>query len=327
MSGWIVSLGLAIEAGGLAALFTDLPSLLALSAYLTAHALATLLFTVVCLPLLPASYRRNLVLAGVFLFTLQFAMPVIGSIGVFAGILLPLRLPRSEHHIPWQETAIPDLPYRPVDMDEQLGFSDGGLREVLREASSSDKRLKALLASRQLADQEAVDILKEALKDPTDDIRLLAYSMLEQKEKQLATRAQKLKKLIDDPDHPDWHRLTRRLAHTWWEIAYLGLAQGGLKQYYLENARNLLADLTAAKSFHNDWRLLGRIELALGHTEAANNAFQAALASGAPPELIYPYQAEMAFLARDFQKVRFHLANCSRFGPSAPVKELMEGWL
>ncbi|MFV8572079.1 HEAT repeat domain-containing protein [Marinobacter sp. SBS5] len=327
MSAWLISLGLALEAGGIAALFTDLPSLVTLSAYLSVHALATLIFTLVCLPLLPASYRQKLVLAGVFLFTLQFAMPVIGTIGVFAGVLLPLRLPRSEHSIPWQETAIPDLPYRPINMGEQLGFSDGGLREVLREASTPDKRLKALLASRQLTDQEAVDILKEALKDPSDDIRLLAYSMLEQKEKRLATQAQQLKKLLDEPDHPDRRRLTRRLAHTWWEIAYLGLAQGGLKQYYLENARNLLVDLTKERSLHNDWRLLGRIELALGHTEAASNAFEAALASGAPPELIYPYLAEMAFLARDFQKVRFHLANCSRFGPSAPVKELMEGWL
>ncbi|MBR9872392.1 MAG: polysaccharide biosynthesis protein [Gammaproteobacteria bacterium] len=327
MNAWLISLGLTLEAGGLAALFTDLPSIPALSAYLTAHALATLVFTLVCLPLLPASYRRKLVLAGIFLFTLQFAMPVIGSIGVFAGILLPLRLPRNEQHNPWQETDIPELPYRPMDMMDQLGFSDGGLREVLREASSSEKRLKALLASRQLTDQEAVNILKEALKDPTDDIRLLAYSMLEQKEKQLASRAQELKKLLDNPDHPDRHRLTRRLAHTWWEIAYLGLAQGGLKQYYLENARHLLIKLTQVKSFHNDWRLLGRIELALGHTEAANKAFEASLANGAPPELIYPYLAEVAYLARDFQKVRFHLANCSRFGPSAPVKELMEGWL
>lgn len=327
MSGWLISLGLALEAGGIASLFADLPPVAALATYLAMHALACLVLTLVSLPLLPASYRRKSLQAGSFLFTLQFAIPVIGSIGVFAGMLLPLHLPRSTHSVPWQETAIPELPYSPVDMDQQMIFSDGGLREVLREANAPEKRLKALLASRQLTDREAVSILQEALKDPSDDVRLLAYSMLEQKEKHLTTRAQSLKKLLAQPDHPDRHLLTRRLAHTWWEVAYLGLAQGGLKQYYLENARDLLADLTKTMSRHNDWRLLGRVELALNHATAANRAFEAALANGAPPELIYPYQAEMAFLARDFRKVRFHLANCSRFRPMPAVKELMEGWL
>lgn len=252
MNGWLISLGLALEAGGIASLFADLPPIAALATYLAMHALASLVLTLVSLPLLPASYRRSSLQAGSFLFTLQFAIPVIGSIGVFTGMLLPLHLPRSTHSVPWQETAIPELPYSPVDMDQQMIFSDGGLREVLREANAPDKRLKALLASRQLTDREAVSILQEALKDPSDDVRLLAYSMLEQKEKHLTTRAQSLKKLLGQPDHPDRNLLTRRLAHTWWEVAYLGLAQGGLRQYYLENARDLLADLTKTMSRHND---------------------------------------------------------------------------
>lgn len=327
MNGWLISLALSLEAGGIASLFVGWPPSVAFVTYFAIHALACLLFTLVSLPLLPAGYRNKSLSAGLFLFTLQFAIPVIGSIGVFAGILLPLYLPRSTHIVPWQETSIPDLPYSPVDMSQQMIFSEGGLREVLREARAPDKRLKALLASRQLSDREAVSILREALKDPSDDVRLLAYSMLEQQEKQLTSQAQGLQKLLEQHDRPDRYLLMRRLAHTWWEMAYLGLAQGGLRQYYLENARDLLADLAEAMSRHNDWRLLGRVELELNHANAASHAFEAALANGAPPELIYPYQAEMAFLERDFRKVRFHLANCSRFHPAPAVKDLMEGWL
>lgn len=327
MNAWLISLGLSLEAGSIASLFADLPPAIAFLTFLSIHALACLVFTLVSLPLLPASYRRKGFQAGLLLFTLQFAIPVIGSIGVFAGMLLPLHLPRSEHNVPWQETAIPDLPFSPVDMSQQMTFSEGGLREVLREAHAPERRLKALLASRQLTDREAISILQEALKDPSDDVRLLAYSMLEQQEKRLASRAQSLQKLLEQRQHPDRNRLKRRLAHTWWEMAYLGLAQGGLRQYYLENARTILAELTGATSQHNDWRLLGRVELALNHTTAASRAFEAALANGAPPELIFPYQAEIAFLARDYRKVRFHLANCSRFRPAPVVKSLMEGWL
>ncbi|MFP3976541.1 HEAT repeat domain-containing protein [Marinobacter sp. KMM 10035] len=327
MTGWLISLGVMLETAGIASLFTDLPPSIALLTYLSIHALASLVLTLVCLPLLPASYRKKSLQAGLFLFTLQFAMPIVGSLGVFGGILLPLHLPRKAPSTPWQETPIPELPFSPMDMDQQMILSDGGLREVLREASAPEKRLKALLASRQLNDREAVGLLQEALKDPSDDVRLLAYSMLEQKEKKLATQAQRLKKLLERPDHPERNLLARRLAQTWWEIAYLGLAQGGLKQYYLENARKLLVDLTGTKSQHNDWRLLGRVELALNNTTAAGAAFEASLANGAPPELILPYQAEMAFLARDFQKVRFQLANCSRYGLPPNVKAVIEGWL
>jgi hypothetical protein len=307
--------------------FSGLSPEAAMATFFAIHTLACLIFTLASLPLLPSSYRHKAFQAGVLLFTLQFAIPVIGSIGVFAGMLLPLHLPRSVHNIPWQETAIPDLPFSPVDMSQQMIFSEGGLREVLREAPAPEKRLKALLASRQLTDREAIGILQEALKDPSDDVRLLAYSMLEQQEKRLASRAQSLQKLLEQHDHPDRNRLKRRLAHTWWEMAYLGLAQGGLRQYYLENARTVLQGLTDSLSQHGDWRLLGRVELALNHNTAASQAFESALASGAPPELIFPYQAEIAFLARDFQKVRFHLANCSRFHPAPVVKNLMEGWL
>lgn len=327
MNPWLVSLGLTLEAGSIASLYTGLPANAALALFYTVHGLACLLFTLVCLPLLPASYRRQSGQAGLFLFTLQFAIPVLGSVGVVAGMLLPLRLPRTTHSIPWQETGIPDLPFSPVDMNQQMIFSEGGLREVLREASAPDRRLKALLASRQLSDREAVSILQEALKDPSDDVRLLAYSMLEQQEKRLASQAQSLQKRLEKPGATDTDRLKRQLAHIWWEMAYLGLAQGGLRQYYLENARTLLADLAQTRSQHNDWRLLGRVELALDNTTAASRAFEAALANGAPPELILPYQAELAFLARDYQKVRFHLASCSRFRPAPVIKHLMEGWL
>lgn len=326
-STWLTLLALALEAGGIAALASALPATPALAGYLFAHALACCLLTLVLLPLLPARYRGRILRPALFLFTLQFAIPFIGSLGVFTGVLMALYLPRVERDVPWQKLAIPELPFQPVNMDQQVIYSEGGLRQILREAGNIDKRLKALLATRQMADRDAVELLREALKDPADDVRLLAYSMLEQKEKALASQARRLQLDLEAPEVDDEPRLKRRLAQVWWEMAYLGLAQGSLRNYYLTSARRLLQELTDRFSMHNDWRLLGRIELDLGNIISAKQAFDFAVEKGAPQELILPYLAEVAFLERDFQKVRYFLASLARHRPHPRLRALIEGWI
>jgi hypothetical protein len=298
-----------------------------LVAYLLAHAVASAILSLIFLPLLPSRYRGQPVLAGLFLFTVQFAIPFIGSLGLLLGILLALYLPREPRQLPWQEFEIPELPYQPVDMDLQVVYSQGGLRQVLREASNPDKRLSALMATRQMSERDAVAILREALKDPTDDVRLLAYSMLEQKEKTLARRAMQLQSKLAGADDTDRFRIKRRLAQVWWEMAYLGLAQGGLRRHYLHSAAGILRELVSAGGQHNDWRLLGRVELALEHHEAAETAFNAALEGGSAPEAIQPYLGELAFLRRDFAQVRHHLSACApeRFHPAN--RPVIEFWL
>lgn len=324
---WLAFLAVSFEAGGIAALASDLPPALALSGYFVGHALASALLTVVLLPLLPGRYQGKRRLSALFLFTLQFAIPFLGSLGVFTGVLLALYLPRLERDTPWQEVDIPELPYQPVDMSQQVIYSEGGLRQILREAGSIDQRLKALLTTRQMADRDAIDMLREALKDSADDVRLLAYSMLEQKEKALASQARELLLALEEAETNDQSRLKRRLAQVWWEMSYLGLAQGSLRSYYLDSARKLLLELTDRSSMHNDWRLLGRVELARGSVAPARQAFDKALSQGAPSELILPYQAEVAFLERDFQRVRFCLASLSGHRPHSAFGMVIKGWV
>lgn len=326
-SNWFVLLAIALESGGIASLFSPLSGDMQLVAYLTAHAMACGLLSLALLPFLPRRYRGQPVFAGLFLFSLQFAIPFIGSLGVLVGILLALYLPRSTREVPWQEVDIPELPFRPIDMNLQTIYSQGGLRQVLREASNPDKRLKALMATRQMADREAVDILREALKDPADDVRLLAYSMLEQKEKTLTQRASLVQQALKQSAKSEIPGLKRRLAQVWWEMAYLGLAQGGLRNYYLNNAADMLEGIILQSPKHSDWRLMGRVELARGNLDAAEKAFKRASASGAPPEAILPYLAELAFLRRDFAAVREHLRACPREQLHPANRPLLEAWL
>lgn len=326
-SNWFIPLAITLEVLGIAGLLSAEAGNSQLVAYFTAHAIACTILALVVMPLLPSRYRGQPIITGVFLFTIQFAIPFIGSAGLMLGILLALYLPRSSREIPWQEVDIPELPFRPTDMNLQVIYSQGGLRQVLREANNTDQRLGALMATRQMNDREAIGILQEALKDQADDVRLLAYTMLEQKEKTLARRAGTLQQSLQTSNDLNSVVLQRRLAQVWWEMAYLGLAQGGLRLYYLENAGRLLKGLVARRSLHSDWRLLGRVELALGNISDAEKAFNAALKNGSPPEQIMPYLGEVAFLRRDFRQVREHLSACppERFHPAN--RPIIEAWL
>lgn len=324
---WLIVQAVALEIAAVVGLTSPLPGEAQLLAYLAGHALACALLSVVLLRLLPKRYRDSPRRAALFLFSLQFGIPFIGSIGVALGVLLALYLPRSEREVPWQEIAIPELPYRPIDMSLQMVYSQGGLRQILREAGDPDKRLKALLATRQMQDREAVEILREALKDKVDDVRLLAYSMLEQKEKTLTHRANRLQQALTEASEEQTMRLQRRLAQIWWEMGYLGLAQGGLRIHYLKNAENMLQRLVTRRPQHNDWRLLGRVELELGNLDTARGAFTAALENGAPEDLIRPYLAEVAFRERNFDQVRTELAACSPNTHNPGIRSLVEAWL
>ena len=67
-------------------------------------------------------------------------------------------------------------------------FNDGGLQDVLRHAPDTEKRMAALFATRRMPPREAIPILKLALRDPADDVRLLAYSMLDKQESEINLR-------------------------------------------------------------------------------------------------------------------------------------------
>lgn len=325
---WLLPFGILSELAGVTIWLTESDPDIALVGYSLAHALACLVFTMVLLLFLPARYSRQRGLAAVFLFSLQFAMPFVGSIGVFIGVLLALYLPRSKREIPWQEVPIPELPFRPTDTDSQIIYTEGGLRQVLREASDPGKRLKALLASRQMPGRAGIEILREALKDPVDDVRLLAYSILDQREKALVEEAETLqKRLAEAAGGRTPKQAGRRLAQVWWETAYLGLAQGSLRQYYLEKTRDLLVTLVGSYDEPADWLLLGRVELALDHWAAARESLEVALESGARSETVLPYLAEVAFLERDYQRVRFYLARCAHGQIPAAINPLLEAWL
>ncbi len=273
--------------------------------YLALHLAATVLAVAALLRLFPPRYRHPSLAASITLFLLVFFVPFLGVAAVLASLTFGLRRPRRKKPEPCDKVVIPELPYRPLKVSEQPRFGQGGLAAVIRNAPDTERRVNAVLATRQLRDKDAIPILRIALRDPEDDVRLLAYSLLDGKEQKINHRIRELSRQLELAPQQAAGQLHEQLAIQYWELAYLGLASGDVLQHVLNES---LAHLDRASELLGEeiglFFLRGRVLLQLEHLEEAERSLQRALELGMSEVDVNPYLAEVAYLQRRWNRVR-----------------------
>ncbi len=312
---WLIFQAILFETGGVSGLFSDLPIWSQLIAYSLAHGASSGILTLVFWRFLPKRYRHPVIPTMFFLFAMQFALPFIGSIGMLSGLMMALWLPRKRIRSYWNEVDDPNLPYKPVEVSSQPLYSQGGLKQVLREAISTEKRIKAVMATKQMSNRDAIGILQEALKDGSDDVRLLAYAMLDEKEKIISDQIKQcqaeLEEDLSQREELGQHKL---LAMHYWEMAYLGLAQGGVKDHFMNAAKQSCQKVLDVENDPGTLRLMGRIAIANGQADEAKTAFLSAIEFGLPRRQILSYLAEIAWMQRQFGEVKMLLTEYALSG-------------
>ena len=277
--------------------------------------------------LLPARYRAPLPWSPLFIFSLAFFVPVIGTLGVVASIFPALYLPRKRDEQAWQAVGIPSLPFRAQLQLHKPIFSDGGLQDVLRHAPDPDQRLSALLATRRMPGKEAVPILKLALGDPSDDVRLLAYSMLDKQESDINLHIQMALEQLAESRPRTAGPVHNMLARWYWELAYLGLAQGSVLEHVLSQAAEHAELGLAAGEGGELFLLAGRIALERGDNERAEVLLREAEANGMDAAQVLPFRAELAFEAGRYHEIPGLLASLpEKTRQRPPFAELVRSW-
>ncbi|MGV8921699.1 MAG: HEAT repeat domain-containing protein [Pseudomonas sp.] len=283
------------EVGSWVTLTTHLPDLQVALLYVVSHGIACALLAGAIWLVLPARYRQPLPWSPLFIFSIAFFVPLIGAIGVIAAIFPALYLPRKREDQLWQAVGIPHLPFRAQTNLHSPTFGDSGLQDVLRHAPDPDQRLAALLSTKRMPGKEAVPILKLALGDPSDDVRLLAYSMLDKQESDINLRIQSTLEQLPSASSQKAGALHGTLARWYWELAYLGLAQGSVQQHVLGQAGEH-AELALQAGEGGELLLLaGRIALECGEVEKAEQRMHQAQEAGIDPAKISPFSAQIAF--------------------------------
>lgn len=327
ISKWLFSGALLLEAGSWASLWLAVPELQQLLVFIFSHGLACVLLCAAVWLLLPERYRLPLPWSPLFIFSLAFFVPVIGALGVIAAIFPALYLPRKRHKQAWQAVGIPGLPFRAQLQHHSPIFADGGLQDVLRHAPDPDQRLAALQATRRMPGKDAVPILKLALGDPSDDVRLLAYSMLDKQESEINLRIQHALGELTGVTAKSAGALHATLARWYWELAYLGLAQGSVLEHVLDQASEHAEKGLQAGEGGELYLLAGRIALQQGDVVRAEVLLHQAQDNGMGAAQVLPFHAELAFEAGRYHEIPQLLAKLPEKTRQRPrFAELVRSW-
>lgn len=294
---------------------------------LGAHAVASGIFALSCYVLLPARFKRPPAPALLLLFLFSFVVPVIGGIGIL--IITRYAMRRVKRQLRYAVPQIVDLPQYDVQGTEAVRRGQSSIRSRLGSDVPGDIRMQALLTLQAVPGRVANPILEDLLGDDVDDVRLLAFGMLDTEEKKISEHIQHERtRLAGDLDAEQRLSCLRHLAELHWELVYAGLAQGELRRHILGVARDYLEQALALAREPDPGMLFlrGRILLAQGHDDAARGAIEGAIARGLSPASALPYLAEIAYLGRHFDEVRQYMEQTARLHIAPKTRAIADLW-
>lgn len=205
---------------------------------------------------------------------------------------------------------------------DATGVRAGQIRAQLTSGETPPAaRLSALLSIQDAPGRITSEILRTLLTDPFEDIRLLAYGMLDKKEKSIGQRIIAEQALLSgtgtgtntaappeaDPDRRFGSH--KRLAELNWELVYQRLVQGDMLRFTAREAWRHAHEALALRSDDAGlWYLLGRIGLEADEPAEGRAALERAGELGYPIERLVPWLAEYAFRERRYDEVRLQFA-------------------
>jgi hypothetical protein len=302
---WLLALGtpLAVDAAASALIIAGrgLPGL-------ALHALAALLawlwtrlLAARAAPTLPLTLRASAPLTAALL---ALALPLVGS-AILACVAWPSwSRKRSAALAGVVEVAFPD---GSVEVDDEARLALAVIRPIrqeLRHSDSPDARVRAVMTLRHMDARRAVPLLRLAFAHESEDVRLLAFGILEQREKRLRTRIELSENRLAQVTDPGQRgRLQRRLARDHWELVYAGFVSGDLEPVVLARAREHASGALELRPDANTALLLARIHLRQREPESARHWLRRACAAGAAPASAAPWLAEAAYQQRRFGEI------------------------
>ncbi len=167
------------------------------------------------------------------------------------------------------------------------------------------------------------------LGDASDDIRLVAYGLLDGREKKITEQIHRELVNLRSAINTEMQLVVlRHLAELYWEMVYAGLAQGDLRIHTLNQALSFSDE--ALKLAQQDAGMLflkGRILHELKRHEEAQLILESAMAHGLPESRVLPYLVEIAFDRRDLNKVQNMLMRISASQITPVMKNAINFWV
>ena len=285
-------------------------SLQSLAGYFVLHALASTVATLIAWALLPGNYRKPFGAACALLWSFAFFIPVLGVAAILVVVQIARRFPRILRTERYVTVRMPEFSGVQREATERSDLRAGDARRILKDtALPLETRLRVLVALQVMQPKAAVPLLMGLLSDPSEDIRLLAYSMVDTWEKDLVQKIQKAQLSLEEArasDDPAFRvNSLRRLAELHWTQADTGLARGDLRRFALAQARKFCEEtLDQDTGVPGIWHLYARVLIELGDLGAAMGAVKLAHQLHVPAAEVWPLAGQIAYLQRNYDAVR-----------------------
>lgn len=271
------------------------------------HLFTSLFISLACYLSLPAEYidehyqYRYLF----FFFIFNFFLPILGPIGSVFAIILALYMPKYTQPVTWDITEAIDLPDTPGEFS-MFQYSGGSMTSILLHHYDVYQRQQVVQAAIHLPAKASIPILKIAISDASDDVRLLAFSALEKMETDINKNLVDTQKRFNEKHN---HADAITIAEQYWELCYLGIASHAARQLYLKNAQNYLIKAERLKPTTTARLLLGRVLTARGNSIDAIKVFSRCIAMGIHKNQVAPYLAEAAFDSGRYDLMKNYLSH------------------
>lgn len=328
------ALALEISSWTLAGFLTE-RSDAALLGYLMLHAGASGVLALCMLPLLMGERTKPRWAVLALIASFSFVVPVVGFFSVVLAVLTVRVYPSRE---PGQDFASVELPEFDQHQRMQGNGRSAGMRAFLNNrAAPTQSRLRALVALNHVTGRVASPLLRDVLNDHSDELRLLAYGMLDRMEQKLSRAIHEEFQVLQASEAEARQAGTPlssrglmaayRLADLYWEMVYQELASDDLRDFAVQESLRYCDMVLARIGNHAPLTLRrGRLLHALGRLDEAAQCYDKAQALGLPETRVRPYQAQISFERGDFAQVQALMRSMGPQNALPKLRPVIDYW-
>lgn len=254
-------------------------------------------------------------------------MPIGGQLVLGGTLLLHALMPRGGRRL---DVTTVDMPsFEPKLLDRvRPGAASRARNQVSHAVVQVQERMAAMMAIRTLPLHVTGDLLRSLLGDTQDEVRLLAYGIMDREEKRIMQRITEARQRLAHRRGTRWAAVDHaHLAELYWELVYHGLVQGDMRRYTQDQAVNhARSALELRPGLAGMYFLLGRAALADRHPEQAREHFQAARQHGMRDARLAPWMSEALFQEGRFSEIGPWMRTVGEMGGSSQLASVSRYW-
>lgn len=287
------------------------------------HAAAVVFAVLGCFLSVPIEHRRQrwTVVSTAVGFTI--AAPLLGTLALIAIASIVNRKPAEDPAAKFvfgESQTLTEVPFEP-----ESGTTPLSVLQVLS-GGGGDIRRNAILSLRSVEPRRAIPVLRKAIQDSDEQVRLLAQTQFNRIVGSLELAIKKME--ADLARGPRSAPLLLRLAEQYHELVHLGISSAETESIYLERASELVGELLTAKPNQTDARfLLLKCQVKRCLSDDAEKTARLLEDENFPDHVLAPWRVEVDFQRKDWAAVAKRISEMRANPQTDPrLKPILDLW-